>query len=589
MDGLKEYLKQRGFDDEIIKEWKLQPETDYVNISYFDTEGNLLYKRKNWPKGDPGHNGAKYVSPSSDKLPENHSWLYGLDHLNYITDRLLLIEGEYNCISAGCMGFYGLGVSGQTMKFQDFHLKDIPATVKKITILYDDPKFAEARAKEILKYFDYEMEVYIAKYPDKRDANDYFKEGLAIDFKAIINTADRYLEDQLNSPDIKVKIPENDFVEAYKDYAMQISDAPAKYQELMALSIISTILGRQVYLKYGVYNLYPNLYIVLIGKSTVMRKSACLNMAKYILRKYNTELVLPSDFTPEGLFNLLSDKPAGLISWSEFKNFLINASMKSYQAGLKEFITEAYDCPDILEKKLVKQSYEIKNLYLNIITASTLNWFTDSINESDTLGGFLGRFIYMPCKLEDKNGYYYMPQPEPVDISNMLVNDMKKMSVLNGEFKISDEARVLLIKWLRRHENELELMDDSKGLIGFYARLSDYLLKFAMLYEISGNRTLVISERSMFRAIRMVNQLKKSIYELLSDHIAFTKEGKDMQRILNIIKEKDDPMTRSLILRHSHMTSKQLNDVLDTLIQSDRVKVHYAGEGKEKTAFYSIA
>jgi hypothetical protein len=38
------------------------------------------------------------------------------------------------------------------------------------------------------------------------------------------------------------------------------------------------------------------------------------NIAKHILRKYKSELILPNDFTPEGLFNLLSDKPPGLIA-----------------------------------------------------------------------------------------------------------------------------------------------------------------------------------------------------------------------------------------------------------------------------------
>lgn len=329
---MKEYLKNRGFDidDEIIKTWHLEPQTDYVNIPYFDTEGNLLYKRKNFPKGDPGHNGAKYLTPPADRLPENHSWLFNLHMAKDITDTMLLVEGGYNTIAAWIMSYYGLGIASQSTSLKDHDLKLIPKTVKKIIILFDETEFAIKRAKEILKYYNH-IKVYIAKYPDKKDTNDYYIEGRRIDFKAIMNTADPYLEDKLTRTDIKVTIPENDFVETYKNYAMAMTDAPSKYQELMALSVIAAVLGRQVYLKNGVYNLYSNLFIVLLGKSTVMRKSACLNIAKHILRKFNNELILPNDFAPEGLFNLLPDKPAGVISWSEFGSFLINASTKSYQ------------------------------------------------------------------------------------------------------------------------------------------------------------------------------------------------------------------------------------------------------------------
>lgn len=194
---------------------------------------------------------------------------------------------------------------------------------------------------------------------------------------------------------------------------------------------------------------------------------------------------------------------------------------------MKEFLTEAYDCPNEQRKRLAGKEYVIKEICLNIITATTLHWFTDRINESDTLGGFLGRLVYMPCKSEDQGTWYYKQQPEPVGLRQQLVNDMKEISVLNGDFKISDEAETLLIKWLRRHEDEIEGLDDSKGLIGFYARLSDYLMKFAMLYEISSNKSLdlEISEESMQRAMNLVSSLKKHINVLLNDNISFTKEG----------------------------------------------------------------
>jgi len=578
---LREYLKQRGFDDEIIKEWKLEPGKNEVLISYLDPDGKLLYKRCNRPGKEP-----KYLSPSSDKMPGGHSYLYGLHMLKYITDTLLLIEGEYNCIASWIMGHYALGIAGQVMKLKDYHLKDMPDTVKKIIILYDDPKFAKERAKEILKYYDYDKKVYIAKYPDDKDANDYLIEGRTNDFKAIINIADRYVEDQLKRPDIKVKIPEGDFVELYKNRALQISDAPEKYQELMALSIIATVLSRQVYIKWGDTYIYPNLYIVLIGKSTVMRKTFCLNMAKRILKKFNEEMILPSDFSPEALFNLLTDKPQGLISWSEFGAFLINTT-KNYQAGIKEFLTDAFDCPDVLTKKLVKQSYTIIDICLNIITATTLHWLTDRINESDTMGGFLGRFIFMPCSKEDKNGWLYMPQPEPVNLSNMLLMDLKEISELNAEITISDEAKVLLIKWLRRHEDELEILDDSKGISGFYSRLADYVYKFSMLYEISGYKSLIISEGSVMRAIKLVNLLKRSINELIGDHIAFTKEGKDNQRILHLIKT-EGTIARSKLLNNSGFSAKQLDEVLSTLIQSERVEPIYQESKTKRLRAYRL-
>lgn len=578
------YLEKRGFDDEIIKEWKLELDTNEVLINYLDPAGNLLYTRRNRPGQDP-----KYLSPSTDKMPGNHSWLYGLDHLNYIKDSLLLIEGEFNLIASYYMGFYGLAVAGQTMGLKDYHLKDIPKTVKKIIILYDDPKFAEARAQEILKYYDYKMEVYIAKYPDKRDANDYLKEGLTEDFKAIMNVADRYFGDKLQSASIKVEIPGNDFIDSYcNSYACQISDAPKKYQELMAMSVISTVLNRKIYLGYGVYNLYPNLYVVLLGKSTIMRKSNSLNMAKYIIKRFNEKLILPSDFTPEGLFNLLTENSSGIISWSEFGGFLVNANAKTYQAGIKEFLTESYDCPEKINKRLSNNEFAINNIYLNIITASTIDWFTENIAQRDIFGGFLGRFIYIPCAPADKDKWYPMPHPADQKIINMLLSRLKTMSNLSGEMKLTEEAKVIQIKWLKRHEEDIACQNDSKGITGFYSRLSDYLLKFAMLYEISATGTLNISENAILRAVKLVNWLKESLSNLINKHIEFTKEGKEINKVLQVIEEKGT-IPRSILLRNSNLSAKKLDEIIITLIQSDQVKVTFIQESRKKiTAYQSV-
>jgi hypothetical protein len=579
---MNKHLEARGFDTEIQEDWGLNPNKDCIKISYLDQNGNILYYRTNRPGKDP-----KYLSPKSEDMPGGHSHLYGLNMTKNIEDTLLLIEGEYNTISAWIMGYKALGVAGQAMSLKDHHLKAIPDSVKKIIILYDDPGFAKKRADEILKFYEHDIEVYIATYPDGKDANDYYREDRIIDFKAIINIADRYWADTLKSPFLKVEIPEDDFIEIYKNYALQISDAPAKYQELMALSVISTVLGRQAFLKYGDSNLYPNLYIVLIGKSTVMRKTDSLNRAKKIIRKFNKNLLLPYDFTPEGLFNLLTENPRGLISWSEFGAFLTNASQKTYQAGIKEFLTEAYDCPEDLRKRLSGKEYQIENICLNIISATTLHWFTDRINEADTLGGFLGRFVYMPCTLEDKNGWYYMPQPEDSGLSNMLVKKLKDISKLKGEVKISEEAKTLLIKWLRRHEDELETLEDSKGIVGFYARLADYLLKFAMLYEISGTGKMIISEGSLLRSIKLVNHLKITLKSLMADHVAFTREAKDTQKVLGLIRA-EDTISRAKLLQNSHLSAKQLDEVLTTLLQSEQVRVITIGTGRKKTRAYKI-
>ena len=73
------YLKGRGFSDEIIKTFGLEDIVDegYVKIPYFNIDGKYLYKRKNHYDNQYAQD-MKYESPQQDGLPDGHSWFYGL-------------------------------------------------------------------------------------------------------------------------------------------------------------------------------------------------------------------------------------------------------------------------------------------------------------------------------------------------------------------------------------------------------------------------------------------------------------------------------------------------------------------------------
>jgi len=581
---MKKYLESRGFDDTIQEEWKLEPKDKEILINYLDPEGKKLYTKINYPGGEP-----KYKNPSSKYLPNGHMDLYGYQMLKYINDSLLLIEGEYNCISSWIMGRPALGVSGQTGSFKEYHLKYIPQSVKKIIILYDNPKHAIERAKEILKFYDYDIDVRVAKYPDGKDANDYLKEGRTIDFQIITNMAEPFIESRIKSTDIKTYIPENDFVESYKRYTKKISDAPAKYQELIALSIVSTLLSRQVYMPW--FNdsyLYPNLYIVLIGKSTVMRKSESISSAIKIIRNITPDRVFPSQFTQEALFGLLEDKPVGIIGWSEFGGFLAGAT-KSYMAGTKSFLTELYDCPDIIEKKLVGESYTIENPYINILSGTTINYFKEWITETDTFGGFYGRFLYMPCIPKDKNGYMVDPlEDQHTAEKNKLMLYLKEISKIKGKFTQSEESKYWLDKWLIDNNKELENFDDTDRRQSFYGRFDAYIRKLAMLYEISASGNLVISGDSAKRAIRMMNILKESLNQLIGENFAFTEEERNLQKVLKVIKEYGEPMSRKSLTLKTRIYAENLDKIVKTLIQSGEITAYSSGKGVKRATFYRI-
>ena len=186
-----------------------------------------------------------------------------------------------------------------------------------------------------------------------------------------------------------------------------------------------------------------------------------------------------------------------------------------------------------------------------------------------------------------------MPNQVDQKVINKLLLKLKAISNISGGMKLSEEAKVIQIKWLRRHEEDISNIDDSKGITSFYSRLSDYLLKFAMLYEISSSNSsnssnsLTISENSMLRAVKLVNWLKESLSNLINKHVEFSKEGREINRILRIIEEKKT-ISRANLLMNSHLSAKKLDEILSTLLQSEQIKQTFIQESRKKTTVYQI-
>jgi len=189
---MSEYLERRGFNEGDISRWHLRDnvESEVIYISYYDKNGQILYERQRYYGQDTSI--PKYKSPLSEQMPEKHSWLYGLWNLDSGNSTLIINEGEFNTIALNKIGFNALGIAGQVIKLKWDLLKVLPENINKITLLYDKIEYALKRAAEIEENFGDKIQIYIALYPDDKDANDYLISGNITDLKQIIISAKPY-------------------------------------------------------------------------------------------------------------------------------------------------------------------------------------------------------------------------------------------------------------------------------------------------------------------------------------------------------------------------------------------------------------
>lgn len=388
---------------------------------------------------------------------------------------------------------------------------------------------------------------------------------------------------QETDADLDLAIPETGFLRNYYDYAGELTDAPEHYHLFVGLGLISAALGNHVYLSgYGNKNIYPNMWLILLAPSSFFRKTTSLGIGRSILSLVDRKLILPSEFTPEALTHMLKESPQGLLFVNEFAGLLAHFE-RSYMLGTKEFLTDIFDCPPYYDRKTKTETVLIENPCLSIMAASTIEWLNGRIKEGDMRGGFLNRFIYIPA-LRKSRVMAFPPEPDN-SLCQTLAQQLREIRELRGTADLSG-VRDQYSEWYQRHEKSLYKQRNQEILSGFYARLADYTLKVAIIYEASSSGSLSISAESLQQAIALIEFLKRNIVMLVNEDLALSPEAAERRKVLSLIPYSPEHITRANLIRYSRLSSGKLDEHLRTIMGTEEVESMSVGEGRKKSLVY---
>lgn len=315
------------------------------------------------------------------------------------------------------------------------------------------------------------------------------------------------------------KLNETNFKKMIR-YFDSISIAPVEYLLTSLLAAISGTIGKNVYFNItNSMNIYLNIWAVIIGRSTIMRKTTAINLVckdiqridnamykdyrkdldeyqraintanenktKIEIEKPTREyLMFPNDSTVESLAENLSVSNRGLLTHSEFGAFLLQLN-RGYSADAKQFLTNLYDVPPTYEiSRTTKENTLLERPYLSILGASTIDWIKDNSNETDLRSGFLARFIFSIRNTPDKE---YIPLLKLKQItlqSEYYLNTKDIFQYLASfdkpvELEIENNAVKKHIEFDKESFNELMNFSENENELSFKGRLLIYSLKFA--------------------------------------------------------------------------------------------------------------
>lgn len=319
----------------------------------------------------------------------------------------------------------------------------------------------------------------------------------------------------------------HDWLQAYVDYT-SYTEAPTHMHFWSGVSAVAGALRRRVWISQFEFEWYPNFYIILVAPPGVVAKSTTADISMKLLRQ-----VLGIKFGPDitswpslieafeestEAFDIAQEwhvmSPLTLVS-SELGNLVDPNDRK-----LINVLIDLWDGKTGRIKKRTKNAgqNEIENPWINLIACTTPTWIAENVQEHMLGGGFISRCIFVFADKKRKH-VPYLDEAIPDNVKKTrekLVQDLEKISLLAGEYKISEEARRWGRSWYEQHSSAAHAHLEKERFGGYLARKQTHIHKLAIVLAAANRDELVITAEDLSTAHSMVTDLEAEMAKAFS-------------------------------------------------------------------------
>jgi len=283
-------------------------------------------------------------------------------------------------------------------------------------------------------------------------------------------------------------------------------EAPTIFSMWTAISILSSAIKREGYLKWFPRSLLPNFYVILVGPPRIVAKSTVISYGEGILDSFWEVIpseklsvlkrpnILRSRATPEALAQALQPSEEHVIEGStvttvkrysqlsiiisELSTFL---GKQKYNIGMVERLTNYYDCrPADDDLTVTKGLLRTENLYITLLAGTTEAALEASIPDTAFGDGFMSRVILVYKNTPTR----IYSEPREVMGAPDMEELRKRLGWVTwngmGEFVLEPAAKREYNKWYREFKHTLNENKEGK-FFKMMTRFDIHLLKLALL------------------------------------------------------------------------------------------------------------
>lgn len=283
------------------------------------------------------------------------------------------------------------------------------------------------------------------------------------------------------------------------------TEVPDNYHLWSGIYALSAVVNRQVWLNMGLYTLYPNLYVVLLGPPG-NGKSLAMDTSQVLVEDIGGITVSGDAQTKESLCQMMAKEcvkdlelPTETVKITPLAMFATELShlLGPNSGHMIDFLTTIYTKDKrYVTKTKNKGNDVIERPFVGLIACTTQEWITTYLKSDIIGGGFTRRVIFVNEPLGDsvddksKRRAFITVLPEQVRARENVINYANVLKTLKGEFTWHPDARAAYVHWYNTRD-----IPKDPDVSGYYKTKPNQVLKVAMIIALSEGTDLVLKKQ----------------------------------------------------------------------------------------------
>lgn len=380
---------------------------------------------------------------------------------------------------------------------------------------------------------------------------------------------------------------QDDFITQYLTYTSG-TEPPAIYHRWAILTALAAYLERSYYFQLGHSNIYPNLYVMLVGGAGT-RKNTAIAIAKNLIRKAGYRTIAASKTSKEKFFLDLAEQnssPDTLVDDILDKNlfgnntnpievtpcYIASGEFNTFFGNnILDFLSdlgEIWDYEGIFESRIKNgKSVQIPNPTITMIGGNTPSTLAQTFPTQVIGQGFFSRLLMIwGYRTRDKITF---PEDPDDDYTGTLVEFIKSI-------KPSTQTRIELTPTARKL---LDAIYKSSGSLhdprfeSYYNRRFSQLIKLCIICMVSSQKTKV--DEAVVRYANTILAHAEQFMPKALGEFGLAKNSDVTHKVLTVIHDAGGPIKMREIWKVVHNDLEnisKLGEVIRNLMEADKVQ-----------------